>query len=57
MLAAICSFFIPGLGQLVQGRLLKAALMFVLGAVMWFFFLGWIVHIWSIFDAATWKPR
>lgn len=57
MLAAICSFFIPGLGQLVQGRMLKAALMFVLGAVMWFFFLGWIVHIWSIFDAATWKPR
>ncbi|MBL8802644.1 MAG: hypothetical protein JNN27_11645 [Planctomycetes bacterium] len=57
VLAAICSFFIPGLGQLVQGRLLKAALMFVLGAVMWFFFLGWIVHIWSIFDAATWKPR
>jgi TM2 domain-containing membrane protein YozV len=57
VLAAICSFFIPGLGQLVQGRMLKAALMFVLGAVMWFFFLGWIVHIWSIFDAATWKPR
>jgi TM2 domain-containing membrane protein YozV len=57
VLAAICSFFIPGLGQLVQGRMLKAALMFVLGAVLWFFFLGWIVHIWSIFDAATWKPR
>jgi TM2 domain-containing membrane protein YozV len=57
VVAAICSFFIPGLGQLVQGRMLKAALMFVLGAVMWFFFLGWIVHIWSIFDAATWKPR
>jgi hypothetical protein len=37
--------------------MLKAALMFVLGAVLWFFFLGWIVHIWSIFDAATWKPR
>lgn len=57
VLAAICSFFIPGLGQLVQGRLLKAALMFVLAAVLWMFFLGWIVHLWSIFDAAVWKPR
>ena len=24
VLAAICSFFIPGLGQLVQGRILAA---------------------------------
>jgi len=57
VLAAICSFFIPGLGQLVQGRLLKAALMFVLAAVLWVFLLGWIVHLWSILDAALWKPR
>lgn len=57
VLAAICSFFIPGLGQLVQGRLLKAALMFVLAAVMWVFMLGWIIHLWSILDAAVWKPR
>ena len=35
VLAAICSFFIPGLGQLVQGRLLKAIVMFVLAAVLW----------------------
>jgi hypothetical protein len=32
VLAAICSFFIPGLGQLVQGRLLAAAVQFVLAA-------------------------
>jgi TM2 domain-containing membrane protein YozV len=57
VLAAICSFFIPGLGQLVQGRLLKAALMFVLAAVLWVFMLGWIIHLWSILDAAVWKPR
>jgi hypothetical protein len=25
VIAAVCSFFIPGLGQLVQGRLLMAA--------------------------------
>ena len=27
VIAAVCSFFIPGLGQLVQGRLLKAIVM------------------------------
>ncbi|MDJ0838722.1 MAG: hypothetical protein QNK37_19550 [Acidobacteriota bacterium] len=55
VLAAICSFFIPGLGQLVQGRLLIAIIMFVLAGVMWFFFLGWLIHLWSIIDAAIWK--
>lgn len=56
VLAAICSFFIPGLGQLVQGRLLKAVIMFVLAAVLWWFLLGWIIHLWSILDAALYKP-
>ena len=57
MLAAICSLFIPGLGQLVQGRLLMAILMFVLAGMLWFFLLGWIVHIWSIIDAALFKAK
>ena len=56
VLAAICSFFIPGLGQLVQGRLLKAVVMFVLAAVLWIVWLGWLVHLWSILDAALFKP-
>lgn len=52
VIAAICSFFIPGLGQLVQGRVLMAALQFVLAAVLWWFWLGWVIHLWSIIDAA-----
>ena len=56
VLAAICSFFIPGLGQLVQGRLLKAVLMFLLAGALWIILLGWIVHIWSIWDAARFRP-
>ncbi len=56
VLAAICSLFIPGLGQLVQGRLLKAAVMFVLAAVLWFVWMGWLIHLWSILDAALYKP-
>ncbi|HVH34093.1 hypothetical protein ACFJIW_17730 [Tahibacter sp. UC22_41] len=57
VIAALCSFFIPGLGQLVQGRLLMAAVQFVLAALLWLIFLGWIVHLWSILDAALFKPR
>lgn len=55
VIAAVCSFFIPGLGQLVQGRLLAAAVQFVLAAVLWWVLLGWIVHIYSIIDAARYK--
>ena len=57
VLAAICSLFIPGLGQLVQGRVLKALVMFVLAAVLWVVWMGWIIHLWSIVDAAMYRRR
>lgn len=57
VIAALASFFIPGLGQLLQGRVLMAGFQFVLAIVLWFFLLGWAVHLWSIVDAALWKPR
>jgi hypothetical protein len=56
ILAALASFFIPGLGQLLQGRWLLAAFMFVMTFVLWLILLGWIIHLWSIIDAALWKP-
>ncbi len=56
VLAALCSFFIPGLGQLLQGRLLRAIIMFVLAAALWVVLLGWIIHLWSILDAALFRP-
>ena len=55
VIAALASFFIPGLGQLLQGRFIKAGIMFVLAAVLWWFLLGWIIHLWSIVDAALFK--
>ncbi len=55
IIAAIASFFIPGLGQLLQGRFIKAIIMLVLAGVMWFFLLGWVIHIWSIIDAAMYR--
>lgn len=57
VIAAVCSFFVPGLGQLVQGRLGMAVVQFVLAIVLWIFLLGWAIHLWSILDAALWKPR
>ncbi len=57
VIAALASFFIPGLGQLVQGRLLAAVVQFVLAAVLWLILLGWVVHLWSIIDAALFRPR
>jgi TM2 domain-containing membrane protein YozV len=57
VIAALASFFIPGLGQLLQGRLLAAIVQFVLAAVLWVVLLGWIVHLWSILDAAMFRPR
>jgi len=56
VIAAICSFFIPGLGQLVQGRLLAAVAFFAFAMVLWLFcFMGWIIHLWAIIDAAVWS--
>lgn len=57
VLAALCSFFVPGLGQLLQGRVLMAIFQFSLAAVLWFVLLGWAIHLWSVVDAAMWKPK
>ena len=62
VLAAICSFLIPGLGQLVQGRALPALLFFVVVSANYFFaalivpaVVGGLIHLWSILDAAKFK--
>ena len=56
VLAAIYSFFIPGRGQLVQGRLVKTIIMFILAAALWVILMGWLAHLWSILDAALYQP-
>jgi TM2 domain-containing membrane protein YozV len=57
VIASLASFFIPGLGQLLQGRLFAAILFFVFTGILWVFLLGWIIHLWACLDAALWKPR
>ncbi len=55
VLAALASFFLPGLGQLLQGRWLLAGFMFVMTFLLWMILLGWVIHLWSIIDAALWE--
>ena len=55
VLAAVCSFFVPGLGQLVQGRILMAIIMAFLAAALWWVLLGWLIHLWAAIDAALYR--
>ncbi|MGE0374961.1 MAG: hypothetical protein AB7I48_05750 [Planctomycetaceae bacterium] len=51
--------FAPGLGQLLQGRLLTALVHLVVAGLLWvvtFRWPGWIMHIWSTISAARWRP-
>ena len=57
VIAALASLFIPGLGQLVQGRFLAAIFFFLASVILWFVFLGWLIHLWACLNAALWKPR
>jgi TM2 domain-containing membrane protein YozV len=60
VIAALASFFIPGLGQLLQGRLMAALLFFVLSGVIWLVtlgLLGVLGHIIACVEAAVWKGR
>ncbi len=63
VIAALCSFFAPGLGQLVQGRLGSAAVLFLgtsIGYFLWFLIVpgvfALILHLVAILDAATYTP-
>lgn len=62
VIAAIASLFFPGLGQLLQGRIIVALLFFVItvvGYALWWLIvpavIGAIFHLWAIIDAARFK--
>lgn len=59
VIAALASFFVPGLGQLLQGRVLAAIFYFVLSGIIWFVtlgLLGVLGHIIACLDAAVHRP-
>ena len=51
VLAALASFFIPGLGQLLQGRWLLAAFMFAMTWLLWIVLLGWVIEAFGTLNA------
>ncbi len=65
VIAALCSLFFPGLGQLLQGRLLSALLWFLMAcigfAVTWLLTMsllpfGWfVVSVFSCLNAALYR--
>lgn len=58
VIAATASFFIPGLGQLVQGRWFAAPFYFVLAGAIHIFtlgLLGWVGHVIAALDAAVYR--
>ena len=57
VIAALCSFFIPGLGQLIQGRVFSALFFLIASGILWIFFLGWLGHIWAALDSALYKRK
>ncbi len=67
VIAAICSLIYPGLGQLVQGRLLPALLFFLVctinyalaatGILFFMIIFALIFHLWAIINAAKYNPN
>lgn len=43
VIAAICSLIVPGLGQLVQGRVFSAIFWFVAGCIAWL--VTWVLTV------------
>lgn len=60
IIAALASFFIPGLGQLLQGRVLAGIFYFLLAVALWVITLtlaGWLGNVIACLDAALWKRK
>ena len=60
VIAALASFFLPGLGQLLQGRMLAAAGYLLLSGAIWvctFGMLGVLGHIVAALEAAVWRDK
>ncbi|MFO1010379.1 MAG: hypothetical protein U1F29_09995 [Planctomycetota bacterium] len=56
VLAALANVLVPGLGQLLQGRLLAAFLFFASSTLLMLCCgLGLVFYVWAIVDAARWR--
>ncbi len=56
-MALLLSLILCGTGQIYNGEVSKGIIMLILTFLLWFVFLGWVVHIWSIVDAVVVAER
>lgn len=61
-LPAILSFFIPGLGQLLKGQILKGVGIWIIGGVLtyllwWTVVVPFVIWIWNVYDAYNSNPN
>ncbi|RSK48507.1 hypothetical protein [Hymenobacter rigui] len=55
-LPALLSIFVPGLGQLIKGQILKAFLIWAVGGVIgfllaWTIVVPFVIWAWNVYDA------
>jgi len=53
---ALLSVFVPGLGQLIKGQVVKAILIWLVGGLLsfllwWTFIVPFIIWAWNVYDA------
>ena len=53
---ALISFFIPGLGQLIKGQILKGILIWIIGGIAafllwWTIIVPFVIWAWNVYDA------
>ena len=53
---ALISFFIPGLGQMIKGDILKGILIWIVGGLLclflwWTFIIPFAIWVWNVYDA------
>jgi TM2 domain-containing membrane protein YozV len=58
--AAVLSFFIPGVGQIYNGTILRGIFWLIVTPGLWIGsggLLGWVCHIWSAWSAHRYASR
>ena len=57
VLAALCSFIYAGVGAVAcKGGCSAAAIQFLISIPLWFFWMGWVMHLYSAYSAAVYLP-
>ena len=48
---SLLSLIIPGVAQVKQRRYLIGIFQFTLAVILWYYWMGWVIHILSAYDA------